>query len=46
MRFLPPLILSVAQVDYAMDVLEQVLTGMFERTANAAQEERQVAHVA
>jgi acetylornithine/N-succinyldiaminopimelate aminotransferase len=47
LRFLSPLILSVAQVDQAMDVLEGVMNTLFTRkTIQAPAEERQVAHVA
>lgn len=33
LRFLPPLILTVVQVDTAMDVLDEVMAGAFERRA-------------
>ena len=41
LRFLPPLILTVAQVDHAMDLLEEVMSHLFVKA-----EERQVAQVA
>ena len=47
LRFLSPLILSVAQVDQAMDVLDDVMNALFTRkTIQPPAEERQVAHVA
>ena len=46
LRFLPPLILTSAQVDHAIDVLEAVMSERFVRKTSVEAAEPQVAHVA
>ncbi len=46
LRFLPPLILSVAQVDQALDVLEEVLAAMFTPKAAIQHVEERVVAIA